>query len=512
MSKRIEPLIFSISLAMALLSISFKSPSMDSDVFWSMAVGKWIVDHKSFPVVDSFSWTIYGKEWFTHEWLYCLGAYKMYSIWGKTGLYILTLLPMVLTIYFLYRICKQYDKNDSFTFLLILTIGALLLYKICLPFRAYIFALLFFTTLIYLMYFKDENKVDVLYYAVLFMIWANFHVSVCMGFIILAMEMIRRIVVNNRYSFLWVVIVSMLSTLINPYGQKIWTYFFFTITSMGESRLIAEWQAPDFNSPSVLTFWVLLAVSIVFFQYLNAYCIPRSESHDVLARETESGTKSTLAVCSYFSIWRKLASISQQYLSSTTCLIVLFWGFYLYSLYSFRMIYYALILWIIVISLYVGEQSKLNFTIRTHIILVGLFVVFFGVNLTNYDPSSQSIFEYNKKISPVEEVAFLKDNPIYQQHLFNSYIFGGYLILNDIPVYIDARSDSYIKFGIMKQYGDIALLLDNPQKGLDETGVKNIIAMRGDPFAWYLTVNPSWQLVYEGPNACIYTRTVDNQI
>jgi len=506
MIKRIETYTYALAAALAMLSLDFRSPLSDSDVLWSMATGKWITLHKAFPVVDSFSWTINGKEWLTHEWLYCIGAYHMFSGCGIFGLYALSFIPILGTIYLLYLIGKKCDTNESYAFLLTLTIGLLLLYKLCIPFRAYIFALFFFTILIYLMYFKEENRLDGLYYLMLFSMWANFHISVCMGIGILFIEMMRRALVYNKYSGLVILLTSLLATLINPYTYKIWTYFWFTLTSMGESRAISEWQAPNFDNVNLLAAYLAMAASIILWQFHYR----EDATEDIFSRKRliDDGCVSPASAgnSTVVGLRIKFLNFAQRNFDNYTCLLVLFWGFYIYSLYSIRMIFYAVILWIVVAGFYIGKHRKFDFTLKTYWIFTGLLLAFFAGNLLTANPGAKSIFDYNYEITPVAEVQFIKANPKYQDHLYNNYVLGGYLIWNEIPVFIDARSDSYIKFGTFNTYKRIALLSEDPQKLLDKTNVNNIIELKDSPLNWYLAVNPQWQLVYEGQKACIYTR------
>ena len=52
----------------------------------------------------------------------------------------------------------------------------------------------------------------------------------------------------------------------------------------------------------------------------------------------------------------------------------------------------------------------------------------------------------NKELYPVEAVKYIKSNiDINDMKLFNDYNFGSYLLLNDIPVFIDSRADLYTK-------------------------------------------------------------------
>lgn len=495
-------LIYSICLAAAVLSMNFTHLRMDSDILWSMAIGKWITLNNAIPVVDSFSWTIIGKEWITHEWLFSWLAYKAYTMFGSPGLFVLTAIPMILTIYVLYNICEKYDLNKSYTFLLVLIFGINFLYTLSAPFRAYVYGLLFFTLLIYWLYFKEKQRYDWLRYASLFLIWANFHASVCMGVIILLAEMLRRLIIYRDWQTMWTLLTSSLATLINPYGYRIWSYFIFTFNGMAEARSIEEWQAPDFNNAKILVFYLILASSVVIFQMILLKHSHDTDRNIKTDNQSTSTNRFARACLSLYGMVRERCTVQ-------TCLSVLFWGFYIYSLYSARMIFYAIIMWIIVAAYYIGRISRLNFTSRSQYIFIALFGLVFAYNMITSDLNFADVMLSNHDITPVEEVDFLKENPAFQDRLFNDYIFGGYLILNDIPVFIDARSDSYIKFGIQQKYCSIIYLQQDPQEILDELGVKNILIFNDTPFARYLMVNQAWKLVYKGPTACIFTVSPD---
>ncbi len=41
----------------------------DPDTLWQVHTGEWILSHHAIPYTDPFSYTAFGKPWFTHEWL-----------------------------------------------------------------------------------------------------------------------------------------------------------------------------------------------------------------------------------------------------------------------------------------------------------------------------------------------------------------------------------------------------------------------------------------------------------
>jgi len=496
-----------VCLALGLISYYLLYPNLDSDILWSVAIGKWISLNQTVPVVDSFSWTIYGKEWLTHEWLFSLMAYKMQIMFGDWGYYLLASLPMVVTIYVLYLICESLDIYNSYAYIIPLTVGTSLLYKLALPFRAYIFGLMFFALLIYLLYFVKQNRKVWLYLFLLFILWANFHVSVCMGILILVVEMTRRTIITGRLLYpMGISLSSFAATLINPYGYKIWSYFLFTLTGMGESKSIAEWQGANFNDSQTLFVYLLLAATVIILHFHDMK-INLSRSFSDTNNLGENKIDDMKAKVGWHKIYGLIREMVNK-ISPKICLLVLFWAFYIYALYSERMLFYAIILWIIVICIFAGNLENLNFTKRTYYLFGGLFLLWFFSNIAACHLKAPNIIDYDKNISPVEEVQFLKENPNYQKNLFNEYLFGGYLIINDIPVFIDARSDSYIKFGIQQKYGDIVLFKEDPQKVFEEMKVVNILIPNYSVLDRYLAVNQNWTLIHRGPSACIYTRVI----
>ena len=41
---------------------------IDGDTNWHVAAGRWILDHRTVPTTDPFSFTYAGRPWVAHEW------------------------------------------------------------------------------------------------------------------------------------------------------------------------------------------------------------------------------------------------------------------------------------------------------------------------------------------------------------------------------------------------------------------------------------------------------------
>ena len=57
----------------------------------------------------------------------------------------------------------------------------------------------------------------------------------------------------------------------------------------------------------------------------------------------------------------------------------------------------------------------------------------------------------NESLYPTKAVEYIKENIDYKNmRVYNSYNFGSYLMLHDIPVFIDSRADLYTNYMLME--------------------------------------------------------------
>jgi Flp pilus assembly protein TadD len=65
-----RPLIAGVCLLVLLLGAALALfPVASFDIWWHLATGRWIIEHRAVPGVDPFSHTAAGAPWVTHEWL-----------------------------------------------------------------------------------------------------------------------------------------------------------------------------------------------------------------------------------------------------------------------------------------------------------------------------------------------------------------------------------------------------------------------------------------------------------
>ena len=79
-------------------------PIWDSDVWWHLRVGEWIVQHQHFPVTDIFSSIHPEKEWKTFNWLFEVVIYDIHQWFGFFGIRLFTTFVILsgFTLWFIY--------------------------------------------------------------------------------------------------------------------------------------------------------------------------------------------------------------------------------------------------------------------------------------------------------------------------------------------------------------------------------------------------------------------------
>lgn len=454
---------------------------MDSDHIWSIAVGRWISANNAVPFVDHFSWTVYGKEWFSNSWLFCWLIYHLDSYLGYLGVILMISAVYLAAGYYIYLICKKFYPPTLST--LAFTLGMFTLILLSMMPRAYIFTFAFLAVIFYLIRFKRDTKLIYLI-PVILLLWANIQSSMRFGVGILFVEaLVGTLFYKDRR--LWPVVgLSFLATLVNPYGIRFWDFSFAGVFSMG-TLIVAEWNAPDFNDMGILILFLFLGTTAIFaFNRLQ-----RPYDRDRL--------------------------------------MIFFWyaAAFLYSLTTIRALHYVLLLWAPCFAAFAARTDQENRLLKP--LTIALVLVLFlsaaiagmpqlyadlkpadgrPVSTVEFTQRSKSLEKTTPMLIPAGAVAFLEENPALQDRLFNKYSYGAYLMLNEIPVFIDARESVFTQNNVTADYADITRLTVRPEVIIEKYGIRNFLIYAESPLAFYLEALNEWEEVYRDETTVIFTR------
>lgn len=265
-SRRIETalkaltIVLFASLAVLLLISGYQKQQWDTDIFWALKSGEWILSNLSVPDSDPFSYTFGGMPWIDFTWGFQVLAHLFYSYLGDWfGLFILRSILVSLTFGFLYLTLRLIIVERAFIIAILFMAFAAAQPRLFI--RPHLFEY-FFISLFFLLltlYEKKEKTVFLFLIVPAQVLWINCHSSSILGIWIVgcfaAGEAIENLInggpsslFNRKTVSLSAVAAALpLASLINPYGYKLLMLPFAhqAVDNADALRHIEEWARPD---------------------------------------------------------------------------------------------------------------------------------------------------------------------------------------------------------------------------------------------------------------------------
>lgn len=464
----------------------------DLDIWLHLKAGEYIAQNTTVPSTDIFSFTLQGKPWIDHSWLFQLLSYLIYDKWQAEGLIFLQ--GAVITLSFLVLFLIGYKTAGSYIEPAILTLWVAYASTSRFNIRPDIFSVFFFVLYLYLLRFHIDKKAIWLLVP-LQVLWVNIHGYFFLGPLL--------ILVFLKKKNLVLLFSTIFASLLNPYGFKGLLYPF----SVFKESLLGKNQ--------------------IFFKYIQELQ-PTFDSSGVLSNYFYS----LVIVCFL------LMAVNFKKLKPREIFLVIF--FFLFSFTRRHVIFFSFIAYIIIIS-YLGLtikklssniQVKASFRQALYFLfkygLAVIFIIWLGTRIntalgsTYYDFDSgelkSSLSGIDNKRYPEKAADFILENKI-DSNMFNDFNSGAYLIGRLYPkrkVFIDGRTELYGQEffkrymdslngnaatfkNIIEQYQISAILLN-----MTSTPMPKIIS--------YIYKNPEWRLVFLDDSAVVFLKnTPSNQ-
>jgi hypothetical protein len=250
----------------ALLVVLFAAPALmcvhaacanDPDIWWHLRTGQWIQQHHAVPHSDPFSRSGIARPWAAYSWLFEVLVLGLFQRLGLLGLVAYSA-GMVLTITVaLYHLIKRLQADFSFAILLTFT-ACFTMFRLYTP-RPWLFSVLLFTLVLdIVMHARDTGKLrELAWLPLIFAMWANTHIQFVAGFVPLGLALGESIAghwrskVQTKAQAKWLGLAlagSLVGTLANPYGWRIYGVVLGVATHPGGMDKISELQALPFRS------------------------------------------------------------------------------------------------------------------------------------------------------------------------------------------------------------------------------------------------------------------------
>jgi hypothetical protein len=451
----------------ALLLINGSILLNDSDTYWHIAAGKWILDHHALPRVDIYSFTKAGEPWISTSWLAQVLFAATYEVAGWAGPIVLAATCIAATFALLVFVLSRRIPS---TYAIMVALAALLLSTPHFFARPHVLALPVMVAWVNgLLSASERREAPSFWLLPLIALWANLHGGFVFGLALVApfaFDALWNAEGSQRrpLALRWIAfgICAMAACCVTPYG---WGSLLASrkILELGELlRLIYEWMPANFSSFSPFEACVLASIAGALF----------------------CGVKLPLPR------------------------IVLVLGLFHMALSHVRNIEIFALLMPLVVVTPVASQFGLQAArfVKTTFPAASIAAIVAILGFSTWAFVANHTFSLAANQSPVAAVDVLKQQNA--KHVLNDLPFGGYLISRGLPVFIDGRAELYGERFEMTYYRalelkDVNLFLDM----LKSFDIDAVLLTPSTPAAKLLDHLDGWQRVYSDETAVVHIRT-----
>ncbi len=440
----------------------------DSDIFWQIEIGRWIVEHRAVPHADVYSFTMNGAPWMSSSWLAQVLYAATYSTIGWAGPVILSSAAIAIA-FAVFADCLT--KYIDAAHVVILAMIAFVLSMPHLLARPHVLALpVMIGWFAGLMSAADRKAAPSFWLLPLIALWANIHGGFVFGLALIAPVALiavweagaseRRTLALRWAMFAAIALVAACCT---PYG---WNTLLAArnILDLGEVlTILSEWQPANFSRFGIFEA-CLLGILFVALQRGVTLSLPR---------------------------------------------IVLLLGLIHLALTHVRSIEAFALLIPIALAQPLAQQTKAPKAARAALStpprwLMGAgFVAVIAVTwvFVVYHP----YFVIPSQV-PEKALAALKDRK--SQRILNGYEFGGYMIAQGVAPFVDGRAELYGEKFVMDHHRVVSL--QDPDilfRLLDDYKIDAALFNPTTPAAQLLDGLSGWQKIYADDSSAAYIRT-----
>ncbi|WP_028138386.1 hypothetical protein [Bradyrhizobium japonicum] len=444
----------------------------DSDTFWQIKIGQWILDHRAMPTIDLYSFTRTGAPWISTSWLSQVLFASSYAQWDWAGPVILTALGVALAVaIFVYLLGTQIEAPRAVLFAML----ALLLSAHHVLARPHILALPVMVAWIgLLMAAADRRCAPSWYWLPLMALWANLHGGFVLGLALIgpiSLEAVEHAEKGRRLRLFmrWVLfgIGALIASCCTPYGWRT-LQGATSILGLGELlSLIFEWMPANF---ATFTPFEGALLGLIAFGYYRGLVLSAPRIFLIL-----------------FLTWSALTHVRS--IEAFAFLVPLVLAKPLGEMFPRA----------------AADGVGADRWPARYVTATGALMIVAASWTSTSLYMAHHRFSFTMTHTPVAAVDLLEQRKV--QRIFNAYQFGGYLISRDIPVFVDGRAELYGEKFVVDFFkateGKKPELLP---RLLDEYKIDATLLVAGAPGPQILDQLKGWKRIYADDIAVIHVR------
>jgi hypothetical protein len=486
----------------------------DAGTGWHIRTGQHILQTRTIPHQDFFSYTMPGRPWFAWEWLCDLGMGGVYDLAGLNGIVSLSALLIAAVFALVFRFALL--RSGQLVVAAVLTLLAVMASSIHMLARPHLLSwlliLAFWETLersIQVQRSKGRARRLALL-PLLMLFWVNIHGGFLLGLALIAVYFTgqvwewmttrrndpvkRQASRENARALAIAGGISFLTTFANPYGYKLWIHIHEYLGNRFYMDNVQEFLSPNFHGAAEKCFAALLLLAL--------FALAANHGR----------TRATELLLVLFSVYIGLYAARNIPTASILLAVTVapLLGNTIQEAGAGEGIPSSARSWFARLHHFSSRMAQTEQKLSGHVLALMLVVLSAWICLHGgwLGPNQVLHAQFNSKRFPVPAVDFLAVHCI-RSHVFTPDSWGGYLIYRMYPefkVFMDDRHDFYGE-NFVRDYMKVRGIQLGWEQVLDKHSVNWVLIRADSTLSNGLKETPAWKVVYDDGVAIIFTRT-----
>lgn len=454
----------------------------DSDFGWHVRVGEYIVNTKSIPKTDLFSFSQPDYPYVYHSWASEILIYLSYKLGDLTGSSLLFAAITTASLFFIFATVRYISPTFNLNFLLLST----LLINSIAGGRTRAFGFLFIAILqFFFIKFSTQNSKIIWVTPLLFIAWVNFHGSFILGILVLLMMSVLTFQKSRQKAKIMLAItaLSTTATLVNPYFTRAWQQAInMSISSFALKNINTDWISLVSEKT---TGWIFagLVIAILLLIFFKKLPVEKNYKYLVTTFLILSVISSRFAIA-LLAFFIPLTSQSLEIFKKSLSKPILN---------SLPIKFSTLSVLLILILYAIANLFEINFAYQS---------------FKNYSEYMQKYApqKVNFAVWPYKANQYLNEN--YQDlRIISDANWGGFMLLISpkTKLFYYGAMDNFIIDGrsFVFEYLDIANTQPGYEEKLNKYGINAVFLPKAFPITDTLKQNTDWQTAYDDEKAII---------
>lgn len=539
MEKKQKKIVIIFSILIGIFSIGIVGKTFQNDTFFNISIGKYILEN-GIDMKEHFSW-IQGLTYTYSHWAFDIIMYLIYNNFGFTGIYISIILFSILINIVLFNLLTKRGKQPVIAF--IITLISAYIIRSCYTARSQIVSFLCFIVEIYCIekFIETNKKRYAVLLIVLSIIVANFHAATWPMYLVLFLPYFASAFFNfispkNRYVLLKKRYQNKLKNVpkdskkARKYEIKV-NYYADILEKIEPPKYEKMVRRENYNIKNLVILFV-----IICFTGLITPIHDTPYTYVIKSMFGESNFENNASV----DFIMEMQPITPAYSTDLVVFLIILLAFLIFMPTKLKLEQGFLILGLLLMTIISARYVYLLVFLGSYVLMdlitqcIAKFIPEDMQKLENILVSKKGIIilsiliilfvlpefleiiveDYvDEELYPVGAVEYIKENLDYKNmRIYNSYNNGSYLMLNEIPVFIDSRLDVYCS-----EFNDTDVFYDFTQVSLGKVNYEDvfkkydfthILIYNTDIIYNYIKLDHNYKVLYEDENFTLYERNV----